>query len=151
VGTSEIVVAPSVLEGCSTLFQLAGLGKLRPNTVIMGYKTSWIDSSDAEVRKCNSSLSIACDKWVQVEEYVNIIRAAFGAERAVGIMRYANQLESNGNGNTIDVWWLFEDGGLTILLPYLLNKHAQWKSYKLRVLTFATSDSVVQEKVALQR
>ncbi|ELU01077.1 hypothetical protein CAPTEDRAFT_156991 [Capitella teleta] len=33
----------------------------------------------------------------------------------------------------IDVWWLFDDGGLTLLLPYLLTTKSQWSSCKLRV------------------
>merc|ERR1712157_709239 len=38
-----------------------------------------------------------------------------------------------GNG-TIDIWWLFDDGGLTISTGYLLTKHKQFKNYKLRIM-----------------
>ncbi|CAG2055483.1 unnamed protein product, partial [Timema podura] len=27
---------------------------------------------------------------------------------------------------TIDVWWLYDDGGLTILLPYIINSRSNW-------------------------
>lgn len=28
--------------------------------------------------------------------------------------------------STIDVWWLYDDGGLTILVPYILSTRKQW-------------------------
>ncbi len=33
----------------------------------------------------------------------------------------------------IDIWWLYDDGGLTLLIPYILSKRKQWKKSKLRV------------------
>merc|ERR1719229_1497779 len=35
---------------------------------------------------------------------------------------------------TIDIWWLFDDGGLTILTGYLLTNHKKFKKYKLRIM-----------------
>ncbi|KAJ3593093.1 hypothetical protein NHX12_005430 [Muraenolepis orangiensis] len=34
---------------------------------------------------------------------------------------------------TIDLWWLFDDGGLTLLLPYILTTRKKWKDCKLRI------------------
>merc|ERR1712228_319527 len=36
--------------------------------------------------------------------------------------------------NYIDIRWLFDDGGLTILTGYLLTKHKKFKDYKLRIM-----------------
>merc|ERR1719334_659914 len=33
----------------------------------------------------------------------------------------------------IDVWWLIDDGGLTVLLPYLMKLHAFWSECHLRL------------------
>jgi len=33
----------------------------------------------------------------------------------------------------IDIWWLYDDGGLTLLIPYILSKRKQWTKSKLRV------------------
>lgn len=38
---------------------------------------------------------------------------------------------------TIDVWWLYDDGGLTLLLPYILTTRNQWSGCKLRVFSLA--------------
>ena len=40
----------------------------------------------------------------------------------------------------IDVWWLYDDGGLTLLLPYILTTRKQFKSCKLRVFTLANKN-----------
>ena len=34
---------------------------------------------------------------------------------------------------TIDVWWLYDDGGLTMLLPYILSQRSVWSDCKIRV------------------
>ena len=30
-------------------------------------------------------------------------------------------------GQTIDIWWVAKDGGLLLLVPYLLKLHVLWK------------------------
>lgn len=37
----------------------------------------------------------------------------------------------------VDVWWLYDDGGLTMLLPYIISNRAQWSGCKLRVFALA--------------
>lgn len=34
---------------------------------------------------------------------------------------------------TIDVWWLYDDGGLTVLLPYIIQTRSNWANCKIRV------------------
>ncbi|XP_049837763.1 bumetanide-sensitive sodium-(potassium)-chloride cotransporter-like isoform X10 [Schistocerca gregaria] len=41
------------------------------------------------------------------------------------------------NNGTIDVWWLYDDGGLTLLLPYIISTRSNWSSCKLRIFTLA--------------
>uniref|UniRef100_A0A6Q2XWC9 Solute carrier family 12 member 2 n=1 Tax=Esox lucius TaxID=8010 RepID=A0A6Q2XWC9_ESOLU len=46
----------------------------------------------------------------------------------------ASQLFKRKQGKgTVDVWWLFDDGGLTLLIPYLLTNKKKWKECKIRV------------------
>ncbi|XP_035666238.1 solute carrier family 12 member 1-like isoform X6 [Branchiostoma floridae] len=47
----------------------------------------------------------------------------------------ANTFQNKQKKGTIDVWWLFDDGGLTLLVPHLLSLKSQWKHCKLRVFT----------------
>lgn len=41
----------------------------------------------------------------------------------------------------IDVWWLYDDGGLTLLIPYIISTHSQWKDCKLRIFTLTNRKS----------
>ncbi|OTF79188.1 hypothetical protein BLA29_011359 [Euroglyphus maynei] len=41
----------------------------------------------------------------------------------------------------IDVWWLYDDGGLTLLLPYIIRTQSQWKDCKLRVFALVNKKS----------
>lgn len=39
--------------------------------------------------------------------------------------------------STIDVWWLYDDGGLSMLLPHILTTRSNWANSKLRVFCLA--------------
>jgi solute carrier family 12 sodium/potassium/chloride transporter 2 len=49
---------------------------------------------------------------------------------------------------TIDVWWLYDDGGLTILLPYIISMRSKWSNCKIRVfaLTNRKMELEVEER-----
>ncbi|XP_041793140.1 solute carrier family 12 member 2-like [Chelmon rostratus] len=185
------VLADNLRHGTQFLLQAVGLGRLKPNTLVMGYKNNW---SDGDMR--------------DVEIYINTIHDAFDLQFGVVILRLqdgldishiqgqdellsshekppvgskevvvsvslakdsdsdscpskttSNQssplimretksplsltdqrlLESSqqfkkkqGKG-TIDVWWLFDDGGLTLLIPFLLTNRSKWGDCRIRV------------------
>lgn len=44
-------------------------------------------------------------------------------------------------GGYIDVWWLYDDGGLTLLLPYLISANLLWKDTKLRIFALVNKKS----------
>ncbi|CAM9584114.1 unnamed protein product [Chrysoparadoxa australica] len=134
-GFREAVVAPTLLLGCEALLQLSGLGRLRPNTVVLGYKANWQEAADEAV-----------------EEYVNVIRASFGTRCAVGVLRGVDEVgKERISGGTVDVWWLVDDGGLTILIPHLLTLHNNWKNCKIRVFTVADKKTITTEQVRMNR
>jgi len=47
------------------------------------------------------------------------------------------QFQNKKRSGNIDVWWLYDDGGLTLLLPYILTTRQQFNDCKLRVFTLA--------------
>ncbi|CAG0898114.1 unnamed protein product, partial [Darwinula stevensoni] len=49
------------------------------------------------------------------------------------------QFQQKQKGGRIDVWWLYDDGGLTILLPYILTQRAQFSSASLRRAQFSSA------------
>lgn len=60
-------------------------------------------------------------------------------ELAVLVPKGINWFPSNIDrmkGN-IDIWWVVHDGGLLMLLPFLLLKHKVWRHCNLRIFTVA--------------
>ncbi|KAL8197233.1 UNVERIFIED_CONTAM: hypothetical protein K2H54_017299, partial [Gekko kuhli] len=64
------VAADSFRDGVKSLLQASGLGRMRPNTLVLGFKKDWRDSTA-----------------VQVENYMGIIHDAFDFEFGVIIVR----------------------------------------------------------------
>ncbi len=60
-------------------------------------------------------------------------------------MNIFNRKQAKG---TIDVWWLYDDGGLTILLPYILSTRSNWANCKIRIfaLTNRRQELEVEER-----
>ncbi|XP_075431769.1 solute carrier family 12 member 1 isoform X2 [Ascaphus truei] len=191
------VAAENFREGVKSLLQSSGLGRMKPNTLVMGFKKEW--------RKAGT---------VELENYVGILHDAFDFEYGVIIVRISqgfdmsqvlqaqgemerleqerlaleatirdNEFQEGNRGirklfnkasklnmakhlskkdvgtlppmhggdynqklveastqfkkmqgkGTIDVWWLFDDGGLTLLIPHILTIRKKWKDCKLRI------------------
>ena len=51
------------------------------------------------------------------------------------------QFQQKKRTGTIDVWWLYDDGGLTLLIPHIIKTRKQFKDCKLRVFTLANKSS----------
>lgn len=89
---------------------------------------------------------------------MEIIRSCFLLKHGVGIVRNLADVSDDSDSNlldkkmtTIDIWWLIEDGGLTLLLAYLALKHPNYRSRAtLRVFSVASEDAMEDEKLRLQ-
>ena len=64
------ILSTNLHSGSLALYQMAGLGKLKPNTVLLGFKNNWKQASVGEV-----------------EEYMRIIQDAFEYNMGVCIFR----------------------------------------------------------------
>ncbi|GAB0086660.1 bumetanide-sensitive sodium-(potassium)-chloride cotransporter [Sergentomyia squamirostris] len=49
------------------------------------------------------------------------------------ILNAMGVFQTKQENRTIDVWWLYDDGGLTMLLPYIISTRSSWASSKIRV------------------
>ncbi|MBN3318382.1 S12A2 protein, partial [Atractosteus spatula] len=49
------------------------------------------------------------------------------------LLEASTQFQKKQGKGTVDVWWLFDDGGLTLLIPYLITNKKKWKDCKIRV------------------
>lgn len=59
----------------------------------------------------------------------------------VGLVTKFQRKQKKG---TIDVWWLYDDGGLTLLLPYIISTRRNWANSKLRVFALANKHSELE-------
>ncbi|CAN0195133.1 unnamed protein product, partial [Hapterophycus canaliculatus] len=68
-----------------------------------------------------------------------MLRGAVNARKAVMVLKGDKQLPTPLNpataGQTIDIWWVAKDGGLLLLVPYLLKLHVLWKRCSLRLFS----------------
>ncbi|XP_053695799.1 LOW QUALITY PROTEIN: bumetanide-sensitive sodium-(potassium)-chloride cotransporter-like [Sabethes cyaneus] len=46
----------------------------------------------------------------------------------------------------IDVWWLYDDGGLTILLPHIIASRPKWAACRIRVFALASQQTDFEEE-----
>lgn len=58
-----------------------------------------------------------------------------------------NRFQRKIKKGTIDVWWLYDDGGLSLLVPYLISQPKSYLEHaKLRVFTISTSSSNLDQE-----
>ncbi|MEE6459730.1 hypothetical protein FKM82_000719 [Ascaphus truei] len=188
------VHAEDLRDGAQYLMQAAGLGRMRPNTLVLGFKNNWLQSDMKEVEIYINLLHDAFDYQYGVvvirlregldishlqgqEELLLSQEKSPGNKDVVVNVGYSKKAEaessklfSSASSNrspvmrkdskgqrvplntadqrlldaslqfqkkqgksTVDVWWLFDDGGLTLLIPYLLTTKKKWKDCKIRV------------------
>uniref|UniRef100_H3AAP7 Solute carrier family 12 member 7a n=2 Tax=Latimeria chalumnae TaxID=7897 RepID=H3AAP7_LATCH len=137
-GFCHVVVSSNMRDGLSYLIQSAGLGGMKHNTVLMAWPDSWRVS---EVSSC----------W---RNFVDIVRETTAAQQALLVAKNIDLFPSNqerfSEGN-IDVWWIVHDGGMLMLLPFLLRQHKVWRKCKMRIFTVAQmDDNSIQMKKDLQ-
>lgn len=64
-----------------------------------------------------------------------------------GLLQGLNMFHRKEQNGFVDVWWLYDDGGLTLLLPYLLLQRKCWKKCKLRIfIQTKGSESEISEE-----
>nr|XP_060617978.1 solute carrier family 12 member 2 isoform X1 [Anolis sagrei ordinatus] len=199
------VRAEDLRDGAQYLMQAAGLGRMRPNTLVLGFKKDW---QTADMNEVDIYINLLHDAF-DIQYGVVVIRLREGldishlqgqeevlssqekspvtkdiivnvdyskkpetvtskpvSEKAPihkeeeedvktptqpllkkdpkglpiplnladqRLLDASSQFQKKQGKNNIDVWWLFDDGGLTLLIPYLLTTKKKWKDCKIRV------------------
>ncbi|KAK1889894.1 Solute carrier family 12 member 6 [Dissostichus eleginoides] len=133
-GFCQCIVAQKPREGISHMIQSSGLGGMKPNTVVMGWPHAWRQSEDPQAWKT----------------FINTVRVTTAAHLALlvpkNISLFPNNSEPCSEGY-IDVWWIVHDGGMLMLLPFLLRQHKVWRKCGMRIFTVAQmEDNSIQMK-----
>ncbi|XP_015802077.3 solute carrier family 12 member 3 [Nothobranchius furzeri] len=170
--------ASSLREGTKQLLQATGLGKLKPNTLVLGFKSNWKEST-----------------LESIDDYINTIFDTFDSKFCLCVLRMIDGLDvaeelqcevnrgfepdeleeisvqpieeentaddvsdeddsdpirtvfQNSQGKkTIDVYWIADDGGLTLLIPYLFTRRRRWRKCKVRVFIMGQEETVKESR-----
>uniref|UniRef100_H3AEI0 Solute carrier family 12 member 5 n=3 Tax=Latimeria chalumnae TaxID=7897 RepID=H3AEI0_LATCH len=126
-GFCQVVVSSNNRDGISNLIQSGGLGGLQHNTVLVGWPSKWKQNEDQQT-------------W---RNFIELVRETTAAHLALLVAKNISLFPSNqerfSEGN-IDVWWIVHDGGMLMLLPFLLRHHKVWRKCKMRIFTVAQMD-----------
>ncbi|KAM7002607.1 LOW QUALITY PROTEIN: solute carrier family 12 member 3 [Tautogolabrus adspersus] len=173
------VVATELRSGVNMLLQGAGLGRIRPNVLLMGFKKDWRsdtaqaahnyigilhDAFDLQYGVCvlrmkegldisNPSHSHVNPAFDAGPEKINTISAPSCLQASTtstvsieGRSQPTTVFQKKQVKKTIDVYWLSDDGGLTLLLPYLLTRRKRWAACKVRVFVGGEADKKEEQR-----
>ncbi|VDN06525.1 unnamed protein product [Thelazia callipaeda] len=116
-----LIYGETQVRSVSTLIQSVGMGGLRPNTLLLSWPVH-THAIDSEYQTFTDKLHVgfATDMCLVVAK--DIVNFPASVIRLTG---------------TIDVYWIVQDGGLCILIAYLLTQSKVWRGCKLRVIAIA--------------
>jgi len=157
-------IAPSFVDGVRTLLQTAGVGATTPNVAMFNVK-DYTPSTDVVKLKPPSKPSSRRNSIKEEEEehemaededtnnismdYIDGLQDALLTGMGVLLLAGHNYLDWTVKRNGfIDIWWLYDDGGLTVLIPYLLKSHDLWKDCKLRIMALENLGYSEQNELA---
>uniref|UniRef100_A0A669PAC1 Solute carrier family 12 member 1 n=1 Tax=Phasianus colchicus TaxID=9054 RepID=A0A669PAC1_PHACC len=179
------VAADSFRDGVKSLLQASGLGRMKPNTLVIGFKKDWRNLSLSNIHDTRGYILFFCSDAFDFELGTIIVRISQGFDISqvlqlfsfsenlpyllilisestintvqsmhVGefnqkLLEASTQFKKKQGKGTIDIWWLFDDGGLTILIPYILTIRKKWKNCKLRIFTGGKVNRIEEEKLVM--
>uniref|UniRef100_A0A8C4ZV45 Solute carrier family 12 member 1 n=1 Tax=Gadus morhua TaxID=8049 RepID=A0A8C4ZV45_GADMO len=172
------VASDDFRQGADALLQSSGLGRLKPNILMMGFKRDWRSADTQAIKNYVGVLHDAFDfeygtlvlrvpqgldmsQFVEEEGGCIIMSPSHKLtdqpkvsnppppqEAKINdmLLEASTQFQKKQSKGTIDVWWLFDDGGLTLLLPYILTTRKKWKDCKLRIFVAGQPGRTEQDK-----
>uniref|UniRef100_A0A0N5AF91 Solute carrier family 12 member 6 n=1 Tax=Syphacia muris TaxID=451379 RepID=A0A0N5AF91_9BILA len=137
--SKTLIYGESQIGGCvSTVIQSAGIGGLRPNTLLLSWPIHLNKGEmDSEYHTFTDKLlaGVAMDMCLLVAKGIT--------EYPVSVIRLTG---------LIDIYWIVQDGGLCILVAYLLKQSKTWRGCRLRVIAVAQErDNNTKLQADLQR
>nr|XP_017034240.1 solute carrier family 12 member 1 isoform X1 [Drosophila kikkawai]XP_017034241.1 solute carrier family 12 member 1 isoform X1 [Drosophila kikkawai] len=78
------------------------------------------------------------------DDPASLYKGPGGAELPKEVLSDLTQFTRKRSHAVIDVWWLYDDGGLTLLLPYIISTRRTWQSCKLRVYALANKKAELE-------
>ncbi|MEO0983911.1 MAG: Na-K-Cl cotransporter [Cyanobacteria bacterium J06639_14] len=129
----RLVTAPDPFIGMKQLIEAYGMGPLMPNTVLLG------DTENPDGRDRFSQIVAQCH---QAKRNVIILRSS--PEQFTLVRRRPSRLRR------IDIWWggLQSNGGLMLILAYLLRTSWEWRGAEIYLKLVVPSDAAAESAKA---
>eukprot|EP01061_Rhynchopus_euleeides_P023750 TRINITY_DN3850_c0_g1_i1.p1 TRINITY_DN3850_c0_g1~~TRINITY_DN3850_c0_g1_i1.p1 ORF type:complete len:1180 (+),score=421.59 TRINITY_DN3850_c0_g1_i1:416-3541(+) len=127
-GFVKVVASKTYLEGFTFMMQGLGLGELSPNTVVVQWPDDWRI------------------KDTVAGEFTSVLRVAHSLRKALVVLKGVKHFPCTSDpkdedflrrrqvGEYIDLWWLLHDGGLELLIAFVLRQHTVWREAILRII-----------------
>ena len=122
----------------------SGLGPVSPNTVLMSWVTDWKTKllKQNEDESTLAAFSENGEKTRTVDDYVDTLKGLINMKRVVCILKgltFPQARDKMPRGSTIDIYWVVDDGGICLLMSYILSRSAVWRAgVKIRVFVVLT-------------
>jgi hypothetical protein len=126
----RVDVVDEVYRGAVSVAQSYGLGNFEANTVLVG----WPNQAE------------------RATDYLQMLRDLSSLDKTLLVLRY-DPKRRFGNYRDIHIWWggFRGNGGMMLLLGYLLTAHYKWKHAKVHVITVVDKEARVSEVEAALR
>ena len=110
----RVDIVKDIYEGTLNVAQSYGLGSFEANTVMIG----WMNKRERAV------------------EYVRLLKGLTALDRSLLLVRH-DQDKDLGVHHHIQIWWggLQGNGGLMLLLAFLITNHHRWRHARVTVVT----------------
>ncbi|XP_008433393.1 solute carrier family 12 member 3-like isoform X2 [Poecilia reticulata] len=170
--------ADNLRAGTKQLLQASGLGKLKPNTLVLGFKSNWMDSAPDSIEdyistiydtfdsnyglcilRMTDGLDISDDLEFEVNQGFEADENVDNLDQQANEEETADDMSDEGSSDqiktvfqndqgkkTIDVYWIADDGGLTLLVPYLITRRKRWRRCKVRVFTVGDEQNMQEAR-----
>ena len=132
----------------------SGLGPVSPNTVLLGWPSDWRKRVRRDSTVANDESSLSDSQALEsctVDEFVDTLKGLGNMQRAVCVLkgtRFPRQGDIMPPGSTIDIYWVVDDGGLCLLLSYIISRNPIWlRDSRLRVFALTTVDGCDREEL----
>jgi hypothetical protein len=114
-----VVVSRDLASGAITLLQSAGVGPIRPNVAVFGWK------SDGH----------------RLDSFIRFLRLSEELQKSVVLVKEGKPV-SKKRHMLIDVWWRGkQNGNLMLLFAHLLSRNWEWSGSKIRVFRLVNSEA----------
>ncbi|XP_046634308.1 bumetanide-sensitive sodium-(potassium)-chloride cotransporter-like [Daphnia pulicaria] len=113
-------------------------GKIRRNKI-------QLSSMESSVTNITSVSSSSAEQRHMKKSRV-LFRDPQGNELPAEVQNSICRFRVKQKRGTIDVWWLYDDGGLSMLLPHILTTRSNWANSKLRVFCLADTNEEQRSK-----